>query len=69
MFLIKGEKTVPSTVGFTALKLDSREFVLFVLTDCLMQQYIHHSGEGTRSIVDIEDGKQFSERNQSGPVK
>ena len=35
----------------------------------IVDRYIHHSGKGTRSIVDIEDGKQFSERNQSGPVK
>ena len=33
----------------------------------VVQDYIHHSGKGTRSIVDIEDGQSFSERNQSGP--
>ena len=34
----------------------------------VVQQYIHHSGKGTRSIVDIEDSQLFNERNQPGPV-
>ena len=34
----------------------------------IVERYIHGAGVGTQMIVDIEDGKQFSERNQSGPV-
>ena len=35
----------------------------------IVDRYIHHSGKGTRSIVNIEEGQLFSERNQSGPVE